>query len=271
MAYPQDTIKRDIHLKIPDGLETDQGYKKSHVLKLPKNIYGHKQAWRFWNDYLTDKWLKLGFRRSLIDECVFYCDSLVFLVYADKGIFVSLDGSNIVNTIKEVQRENLKIEDQGHPEDYVGVNIRRLANNTYKFTQTAFTRQIIEDVGLGPKATTKPITMCVQRVLHHHMDSTAHDESEFNYRSIIGKINYLAQFLRPDIIYAVHQCNRFSLNLRLEHTNAIEYFVRYLKCTAELGVQFTPNTNKSFECYADTDYWGNWSKAFAETDPSTAK
>ena len=187
-------------------------------MKLLKNVYGQKQAGRVWNDYLTGKLLGLGFKRSLIDECVFYRGSLVFLLYVDDRIVVSLDGSDIDETIREPQCENLKIEDQGHPADYVGVNINKLPENAYEFTQPALTHQIIDDVGLGPKATTKPIPMCAQRLLHHHLDSPAHDESRFSYRSVIGKLNYLAQCSRPDIVYAVHQCARFSLNPRQEHT-----------------------------------------------------
>ena len=69
---------------------------------------------------------------------------MVFLLYVDDGIFVSLDGSDIDETIRELQHENLKIEDQGHPADYIGVNINKLPNNSYEFTQPALTRQIID-------------------------------------------------------------------------------------------------------------------------------
>ena len=100
--------------------------------------------------------------------------------------------------------------------------------------------------------------MSAQCLLHHHLESPSHDESEFIYRSFIGKLNYLAQSLQPGTVYEVHQCDRFSSNPRLEHTKAIEYLVLYLKGTSDLGVQFTPNPNKSFECYADADYCGNW-------------
>jgi hypothetical protein len=146
MANPQVPIECDMYLEIPDGCETDQGSNKTHVLKLPKNVYGQKQAGRVWNDYLTGKLLGLGYKRSLIDECVFYRGSLVFLLYVDDGIFVSLEGSYIDGTIRELQRENLKIEDQGLPADYVGVNINKLPDNSYEFTQPALTRQIIDDV-----------------------------------------------------------------------------------------------------------------------------
>ena len=65
-------------------------------------------------------------------------------MYVDDSIFVSLEGSNINNNNKELQRKNLKIEDQGHPADYAGVNIIRWKNKSYEFTQPALTHQIIE-------------------------------------------------------------------------------------------------------------------------------
>ena len=60
-----------MYLNIPNDIETDQGSNKSHVLKLLNNVYLQKQSGRVWNDYLTGKLLKLGFRYSIIDEFVF--------------------------------------------------------------------------------------------------------------------------------------------------------------------------------------------------------
>ena len=51
----------------------------------------------------------------------------------------------------------------------------------------------------------------------------------------------------------------------------MEYIARYLKGTSDLGLSFKPDISKSFECFADTDYCGNWYRSFAETEPSTAK
>ena len=55
---------------------------------------------------------------------------------------------------------NLKLEDQGHPLDYIGFNIKKLEDESYEFTQPALTQQIIKDVSLYPKSATKPIPMC---------------------------------------------------------------------------------------------------------------
>ena len=95
------------------------------MLKLLRNVYGQKQSGKVWADFLSENLFKIGFERSKIDECVFYRGNLVFLVYVDDGIFVSLDATSIDNVIRELQDYKLNLEDQGHPADYVGVNIKK--------------------------------------------------------------------------------------------------------------------------------------------------
>ena len=87
----------------------------------------------------------------------------------------------------------LKLEDQGHPADYVGVNIKKQGDESYNITQPALTQQIIEDIRLGPRTTRKPIPMCAHRLLHHHLHSPPHEDSKFLYQYVIGKLNYLDQ------------------------------------------------------------------------------
>jgi hypothetical protein len=93
----------------------------------------------------------------------------------------------------------------------------------------------------------------------------------FNYRSAVGKLNYLAQTTKPDIMYAMHQIAKYSSDLRQTHGEAILYLVCYLKKTHDLGLKFKPDTKKDFECYCDADFSGNWNREFAHMDPSTAK
>ena len=50
---------------------------------------------------------------------------------------------------------------------------------------------------------------------------------------------------------------------------SVEYLVRYFKGMTDIGVNFTPSANNSFECYADTEYCSIWYKALTKTDTST--
>ena len=158
-------------------------------------MYGQKQAGKVWADFLSENLFKIGFERSNINECVFYRGKLVFLVYVDDGIFFSpWTGRQFNNVIKELKDSKLKIEDQGHPADHVGVNIKKQGKVSYEFKQPALTQQIIEDVRLGPRTTPKPIPMCAQRLINHHLDYPPQDKSKLQYQSVIGKLNYLSGF-----------------------------------------------------------------------------
>ncbi len=61
---------------------------------------------------------------------------------------------------------------------------------------------------------------------------------DFNYQSAVGKLNYVAQTTRPDIMYATHQITKYSSDPRKSHGEAILYLVRYLKKTRDYGLKF---------------------------------
>ncbi len=101
----------------------------------------------------------------------------------------------------------LDIEDQGHPSNYVGVNIRHFKDGSYEFTQQALIEANLDDFVVVSSIKIKQVPMSSSKYLHLHINSTPFFESgfAFNYCSVIGKLNYLAQTSRSDIIFAVHQ------------------------------------------------------------------
>jgi hypothetical protein len=128
---------------------------------------------------------------------------------------------------------------------------------------------IIDEVKIGDSYT-KPVPAKVTLQLHAFRDSPKF-QGNFNYRSAVGKLNYLGQTTWPDIMYAVHQVAKYSADPRQEHGEAIIYIVKYLKATRHIGLHFKPDASKGFQCYCNADFAGNWNKELAETDPSTAK
>jgi hypothetical protein len=160
-------------------------------------------------------------------------------VYVDNGIFLGNDGSKLQDTIRNIQDAGLNIEDQGHPADYVGVNIKKAKDGTYEFAQWALINSIIQDIRFKD-AKVKPVPAKVSQRLHTFNDEPSFD-LDFNYRSAVGKLNYLAQTTRPVIMYATHQVAKYSLDPRQSHGEAILYLVCYLKKTCNIGLKFTSN------------------------------
>ncbi len=95
--------------------------------------------------------------------------------------------------------------------------------------QRALIDDIIDDVRLKD-AKVKPVPAKVSLKLHAFKDTPPFD-LDFNYRSAVGKLNYLAQTTRPDIMYVTHQIAKYSSNPRQSHGEAILYLVCYLKKT----------------------------------------
>ncbi len=201
------------------------------MLKLLKNIYGQMQAGRVWNSFLVDKLTSLGYTASLIDDCVLFFGDIIFMVYVDNSIFLGNDDTQLQQAITEIQGLGLNIEDQGHPVDYVGVSIKKLRDGFYEFTQRVLIDSIFEDVGIKDSMT-KPVPAKVSLHLHAFKEEPAIDLN-FNYRSVVGKLNYLAQTTCPNIMYAMHQIAKYLSDPRTSH--------------------------------------GLWNKAFAPVDPSTSK
>jgi hypothetical protein len=146
MAYLQAPIKMDIYMELPQGIQTAHENSKDHMLKLEKNIYSQKQAGCVWNSFLVNKLLSIGFTAPLIDDCMFFRDDIIFMVYVDNCIFLGNDDSKLQEAIKDIQDLGLNIEDQGHPADYVGVNIKKLQDGLYEFTQRALIDSIINGI-----------------------------------------------------------------------------------------------------------------------------
>ncbi len=189
MAYPQAPIEMDIYMELTQGIQTKHGNSKDHVLKLEKNICSQNQAGCMWNSFHVDKLRSIGFTTSLIDDCDFFCDDIIFMVYVEDGIFLGSDDLQLQEVIEKIQDLGLNIEDQGHPADYVGVTIKKLKDGSYEFTQQALIDSIIDDVGLRD-AKVKPVPEKVSLQIQVFKDEPIFD-LRFNYtRSAVGKARH---------------------------------------------------------------------------------
>jgi hypothetical protein len=88
MAYPQASIEMDMYIELPTGIHTKHRNSKDQVLKLLANIYGQQQAGCVSNNHLVTKLHHINFKQSLINNCKFYQDDIIFIVYVDNGIIL---------------------------------------------------------------------------------------------------------------------------------------------------------------------------------------
>ena len=141
-------------MKIPAGIQIKEGNNKDYVLKMHRNIYGQRQAGRVWSKHLhkilTDE---LKFQQSEVDECVYYRDEVLYLLYTDDSILASRCKFKISKAIKDIQLSGLKITVEGDLNDFLGVHIEKKAEGEIHMTQHQLAKSIVDDLGF--KSNTK--------------------------------------------------------------------------------------------------------------------
>ena len=269
LAFPQADVECDLFMELPRGLIFEGVHRSTHCVKLIKNLYGQKQAGRVWNEYLVKGLEAIDFIQSKVDECVFYKGKTILLVYVDDAILCGPSSEDIDAIIASL-KNSFDVTDEGEIDDYLGVKVTRPTKDTIQLRQPHLIQQILDEVGMLPHSKTKDKAAPSSTILRQDLDGSPFQE-KWDYRRIIGKLNFLEKSTRPEIAYAVHQCARFASNPRESHANAVKYLCRYLLGTKDDGIILRPDVSKSFEVHVDCDFAGNWVKEDAMEDPSTAK
>ena len=269
LAYTQADVECQLYMAIPKGFEVqDDG--QDYVLKLKKNLFGQKQAGRVWNQHLVNKLIEIGFIQSEIDECLFYKGKSLFVLYTDDSILAGPDPQELDDIIQEMKAVELNLTVEGDISDFLGVQIDRINDNTFNLSQPHLINDIIKELRLdGKNVSIKKTTGASSRTLCRHLESPPFDD-HFNYRRVIGQMNYLEKCSRLDISCAVHQGARFVSNPRLQHGKALKWLGRYLVGSRDKGMIYSPS-NQSFDVYVDASFTGDWDPENADWDSDTAR
>jgi hypothetical protein len=185
---------------------------------------------------------------------------VMYVLYTDDSILAGPDRKDIEIVIEEIQAANLNITIEGDIQDFLGININRKEDGSVDLTQPQLIEGILKDLRLrleGEQTKVKATPSLPSKILTEHEDSEDFNGS-FDYRSVVGKLNYLEKGTRADISYITHQCARFAVNPKKEHGEAIKWLGRYLKGTCDKGLILRPDGVSGLEVYVDADFVGNW-------------
>jgi len=270
MAYTQADVEHNqIFMQIPKGFDLDGADTKDLMLKLKKILYGQKQAGRVWSKHLVRKLKSIGFKQSVIDECVFYRGQCICVLYTNDSIFAGPTDEALDQVIADMKAAELNLTVEEDISDFLGVNIDCRADGTMHLTKPHLIDSILvcmslqEDMGK-----VKNIPAAASPILKAQKDSLPHD-GKFDYRKGIGKMLYLEKSTRPDITYAVHQCTWYASDPKVEHAQAVRWIAWYLKGTRDKGLILHPSEH-SFECFANAEFAGNWDPQDT-SNPDTAR
>ena len=89
------------------GIKVNGKGKKSHGIKLEKNLYGTKHADKVWHDHLTNKLKSIDVIPSKCDTCLYYRANVIFFFYVDDGIFISKNPLDAEAAIADLRNTGL--------------------------------------------------------------------------------------------------------------------------------------------------------------------
>ena len=272
VAYPQAPAEMPLYLQLPQGYKRKGMTRNSHVIKLKRNVYGQKQAGRVWNQYMDQGMRAIGFTPSKFDPCLYYRNSVIFLVYIDDCLVFGPDDKAIDEVVTNLRNstQNFTLDDQGEASDFLGIQIQKLDDGSIVLMQLQLIDSIIQDLHLQSGSNPKTTPSITTKLLHKDTDSPDM-MPDFHYHSVIGKLNFLEKSTRPDISVSVHQCARFTEHPKSSHAEAVKQIFRYLLGTRDKGLIIHPKSPWHFDCWVDADYAGTWHHSNAHIDPMTSK
>jgi hypothetical protein len=269
LAYPQADVETEQYMEMPKGFNVGGHSRSSHVLKLLKNIYGGKAASRIWVEHLKKGLLEIGFVQSVADPCVFYHGKLIFLHFVDDCICLSPEAADVDKFLADLRRTGFNVTDEGQISDYLGVKVEMLPDGRIKLSPHLID-QILEDLGLNLQNTVeKPSPALSSKIIGRDLEGKPFNK-RWEYRSVIGKLNFLEKSTILELGYSAHQCTRFCTAPRESHAIAVKRIGRYLKGTRDKGLILKPDDD-SFKVFVDADHSGNCKFGETEDDMSTAK
>jgi hypothetical protein len=203
---------------------------------------------------------KIGLCTIIYGLLPFSSRGCILIVYVDNCLIFTQNSNTIDKLLADLSK-TYTLECEGEVSAYLGVQVRKDAiTKTITLTQPGLIEQVIEDVGLLEFSKGKDTP--ADSILYADKEGPPHRDT-WNYRSVIGKLNYIANNTRPDISMAIHQCAHFSSSPRAIHELAVKRIIHYLFATKTKGLTLHLTTDLTLDMYLDSDFAGMWHKEHA--------
>lgn len=263
-AFLNGELDEELYMTQVEGFESQKH--PDHVAKLNRALYGIKQGPACWNKTFTQHLRSLGFHQSQHDPCVFigggaYREHLYLCIYVDDALIFSSSTERIKQIMAQVeQRFEMKIEPATNfigfsifrDVDYGEVNNDKVNSGkviSITLSQHSYVRDVLQQFNMEDAISTN---VPFQPGIDFYSDE---EITNFPYRQAIGSLLYLSCLTRPDIAFHVSFLSRFLDKPKKVHVNAVKYILRYLKSTANLGIQFTHQNDRDLITgYSDADW-----------------
>ncbi|XP_073816655.1 ecdysteroid phosphate phosphatase isoform X1 [Musca autumnalis] len=255
-AYLNGELEEEVFMRQPQ-MFVDTNY-PDRVCKLNKSLYGLKQAGRDWNKKLNDVLVNIGFERCKSDNCLYVKnkdqDLVLVAVYVD-DLLLCCSSEEIMKGVVRELNKYVDAVDRGPAKYYLGIQIERDGlRGKISIHQEKYVNELLEKWQMTeckPTSTPSMNGMVLEKCSKENC--CGYDVNK--YQSLIGALNYLSVYSRPDITHIVSKLAQFNSHPEKEHFIAAKHVLRYLKGKPKGTLTYDKNNN-GLVLYTDAD-WGS--------------
>ena len=248
-AFLNGDLEEEVYLKLP----AEFGGK---TWRLRKALYGLKQAARAWHNKQRESMLKVGFKPSPHDLCLFVLgngDSRVYmLIHVDDALIAG--HKKFVEIAKKKVADCFEIKDMGSAKYFLGLEIIRNPDQSISLSQRKYAREVLVRFGMeDSKPQSTPLEVGVS--LSKKEGTPLEDTSE--YSEVLGSLMYLACNTRPDLCHSVSMLARFMSQPTDLHWQALKRILRYLKGSVDRCITYATTSKQgvpSVVTFSDADF-----------------
>lgn len=255
-AYVNSDLEEVVYMQPPEGLTVDRG----SVLKLNKSLYGLKQSGHQWNKCLNKVLVdKMKFKRLKSESCIYKRgakrEMIILAIYVDDIMIFAFDQSKI-SEIKNQIKSEFEIDDIGECRKVIGMHVN-CTPGQIELHQKPMIECVLKEAGLEMckvRATPLESGLKLERCERKEPGAECGVVDGTHYRSLLGKLNYLASTTRPDLTFAISYLSQFNQCPHVDHLGAVKSVLRYLAGTADRGIRYV-KAGEPLVAYTDAD-WG---------------
>ncbi|MBW0480888.1 hypothetical protein O181_020603 [Austropuccinia psidii MF-1] len=216
---------KDLYILQPDGYNSHQPYQ---YFILNRSLYGLKQSPRCWHIELKKTLTSIVLTPSLTDPCLFYLKDKHKPMWLFFNFNDLVFGGSWNKEFKTRINQYFEMEDLGQIKYALGIRITQL-KDCISLIQDKFIKNILEEFNLTDCChTTSPLAGSSKSFKHLPTKSI---DDPFNYRRVIGLLQYLVQCTRPDLASATYFLFQFLEGPKDIHFIAVKHILAYLNST----------------------------------------
>lgn len=191
-AFLNGDLEEEIYMEIPEGFDTINQDRRSHVLRLLKSIYGLRQASRNWNIKFTIRIIKkMGFVQSQADPCIFIKYDKNGETRVILGIFVDdcfvVGAEKDVKEIRDALMEEFKMHDLGPLSYALGIKVVQ-EDNKITLSQAAYIMKCVEKFNMQ-NSSPQPTPLPEKPQRNNNIKSINNNDKLINDNNIKSNIN----------------------------------------------------------------------------------